>query len=146
MNRELDLMTFMGLFQFDISYDSMIIIFWSPKELCLKTVLFGNPYCWCCLYILLRKPFSLSKTSSGSQNGSEKRQRVKRCAEIAPTDKRQSREYPPFSKTVYTVDSQILSNSPSSTRTYKELILLRDWKLAFATMLRPHYEKYYIRT
>lgn len=116
----------LGPFQLEISYDPMIIIFWSPKELCLKTVLFGSPYCWCCLYILLEKPLSVSKTSNGSQNGSEKRQKVKRCAEIATTDKRQSREYPPFSKTVYTVGSQILSNSPSSNRTYQEVKLLRD--------------------
>lgn len=55
-----------------------------------------------------------------------RKDRIKGCAKIAKTDKRQSREYPPFSKTVYTVDSQILSNSPSSSRTYKELKLLRD--------------------
>lgn len=103
-NRELDLTIFMGSFQLEVSCDSMIIIFRGPKELYLKTVLFGSPYCWCYLYILLKKPLSLSKTSSGSQNGSEKRGRIKRCAKTATTHKRQSREYLPFYKTVYTVD------------------------------------------
>lgn len=139
-NRELDLMIFMGPFQLEISYDSMIVIFWSPKELCLKRVLFGSPYCWCCPYILSKKPLSLSKTSNRSQNGSEKRERVKRYAKIATTDERQSREYPPLSKTVYSVDSRIISNSLSSSRTYK-VSLLWDWKFAFATMFQPHNEK-----